>query len=235
MLSAAHLTAARARLRRYPAKHTIYWEGEPSSFFYQLQDGAVRLYSCGQRQDFVHSLVFPGETFGETVIGTNPVAPSSAEALTDTAVWVVERAELLEVLRQHPDLHAQFTRRLVDLLCFHTHMRSNTTLLPAAEQILQLVSYYAHKMLTRRNAGNCGTTSAQHCCFCERLLEQADGYISVPFTRQQIADMLGLRVETVMRTVKELDAAGRLRLHEHKLYYRTAQPALAGSAIPILS
>ncbi|GAB3319343.1 Crp/Fnr family transcriptional regulator [Hymenobacter humi] len=232
MLSAEHLAAAHARLRRYPAKHTIYWEGEPGSFFYQLQAGAVRLYSCGQRQDFIHSLVFPGETFGETVIGTNPVALSSAETLTDTVVWVVQRAELLELLRQHPALHAKFTRRMVDLLSFHTHMRSNTTLLPAAEQILQLVNYYAHKMLARRNEGSCQPDTAQQCSFCERLSESADGYLCVPFTRQQIADMLGLRVETVMRTVKELDAAGRLRLHEHKLYYRLSQPALAGSDSP---
>jgi CRP-like cAMP-binding protein len=232
MLSTEHLAAARARLRRYPAKPPIYWEGEPGSFFYPLQAGAVRLYSCGQRQDFVHSLVFPGETFGETVIGTNPVALSSAETLTDAVVWVVERAELLELLRRHPALHGHFTRRMVDLLSFHTHMRSNTTLLPAAEQILQLVSYYAHKMLARRNAGRCNADTAQHCGFCERLTESADGYLSVPFTRQQIADMLGLRVETVMRTVKELHAAGRLRLHEHKLYYRVAQAALACSDSP---
>lgn len=232
MLSAEHLAAAHARLRRYPAKHTLYWEGEPGSFFYQLQAGAVRLYSCGQRQDFVHSLVFPGETFGETVIGTNPVAPSSAETLTEAVVWVMERAELLALLRRYPALHAQFTRRMVDLLSFHTHMRSNTTLLPAAEQIMQLVHYYAHKMLARRNDGSCDVGTARHCRFCERLSESADGYVSVPFTRQQIADMLGLRVETVMRTVKELDAAGRLRLHEHKLYYRMTPPVLACADFP---
>jgi CRP-like cAMP-binding protein len=235
MLSPDHLSAARARLRRYPAKHTIYWEGEPGSFFYQLQAGAVRLFSCGQRQDFVHSLVFPGETFGETVIGTNPVAVSSAETLTETVAWVVERAELLALLRQQPALHEQFTRRLVDLLTFHTHMRSNTTLLSAAEQIMQLVDYYAHKMLARRQEGSCDASIAQQCRFCERLDEHPDGYITVPFTRQQIADMLGLRVETVMRTVKELYAAGRLRLLDHKLYYRVAVPTAAHTASLVLT
>ncbi|AIZ65511.1 hypothetical protein PK28_17980 (plasmid) [Hymenobacter sp. DG25B] len=236
MLTSDLLTAARARLRRYPAKHTIYWEGEPGSFFYQLQAGAVRLFSCGQRQDFVHSLVFPGETFGETVIGTNPVAVSSAETLTDTVAWVVERAELLELLRHHPALHEKFTRRLVDLLTFHTHMRSNTTLLPAAEQILQLVDYYAHKMLARRQEVSCDASIAQHCRFCQHLDKQhPDGYIPVPFTRQQIADMLGLRVETVMRTVKELDAAGRLRLLNHKLYYRVVLPTAARPSSLVLS
>ena len=42
----------------------------------------------------------------------------------------------------------------------------------------------------------------------------------VPFTRQQLADMTGLRVETVIRTVSKLHKEGRISVVRHKIYSR---------------
>lgn len=39
----------------------------------------------------------------------------------------------------------------------------------------------------------------------------------VPFTRQQLADMSGLRVETVIRTVKRMEEDGKLKLVGRKI------------------
>ena len=41
----------------------------------------------------------------------------------------------------------------------------------------------------------------------------------VPFTRQEMANYLGLRVETVIRTVKELEDEGLLKIKKGKIYY----------------
>jgi CRP-like cAMP-binding protein len=40
-----------------------------------------------------------------------------------------------------------------------------------------------------------------------------------PFTRQQLADMTGLRVETVIRTVKKMEKEGKLCLEGHKIKF----------------
>ena len=52
-----------------------------------------------------------------------------------------------------------------------------------------------------------------------RERDQKDPEISfiVPYTRQQIADMTGLRVETVIRTIKRLQKEGKLEIREHKI------------------
>ena len=39
----------------------------------------------------------------------------------------------------------------------------------------------------------------------------------VPFTRQQLADMSGLRVETVIRTVKRMEEEGKVKLVGRKI------------------
>jgi len=46
-----------------------------------------------------------------------------------------------------------------------------------------------------------------------------DSRIRIPFTRQQIADMSGLRVETVIRTVKKMEKEGKLVLDGHKIVF----------------
>jgi CRP-like cAMP-binding protein len=46
---------------------------------------------------------------------------------------------------------------------------------------------------------------------------RGDHQYTVPFTRQQLADMSGLRVETVIRTVKKMEEDGKLRIVGRKI------------------
>ena len=41
----------------------------------------------------------------------------------------------------------------------------------------------------------------------------------MPFTRQQLADMTGLRVETVVRTVKTMEQQGALEIADGKILW----------------
>jgi CRP-like cAMP-binding protein len=50
----------------------------------------------------------------------------------------------------------------------------------------------------------------------EKLGNGKDPFI-VPLTRQQLADMSGLRVETVIRTVKTMEEQGKLKIADHKI------------------
>ena len=46
-----------------------------------------------------------------------------------------------------------------------------------------------------------------------------DQKVQVPFTRQEIANMTGLRVETVIRSVKSLEEQGLLKIIDRKIIY----------------
>ncbi|HMR91845.1 MAG TPA: helix-turn-helix domain-containing protein, partial [Chitinophagaceae bacterium] len=45
------------------------------------------------------------------------------------------------------------------------------------------------------------------------------GFYHVPYPRQQIADFIGLRVETVIRTLVRMSREGKITIDNHKLYY----------------
>ena len=54
--------------------------------------------------------------------------------------------------------------------------------------------------------------------FKSKLVKKDDAEkIIIPFTRQQLADMTGLRVETVIRTIKKMEKDGKLKLEGHKI------------------
>jgi CRP-like cAMP-binding protein len=50
-----------------------------------------------------------------------------------------------------------------------------------------------------------------------KLMKKEDGLVQL--TRQQIADLTGLRVETVIRTIRRMHEDGILVLKGHKIYY----------------
>jgi CRP-like cAMP-binding protein len=45
-----------------------------------------------------------------------------------------------------------------------------------------------------------------------------DELLKIELTRQQIADMTGLRVETVIRSIRELERNGHLKIERGKVY-----------------
>ena len=49
------------------------------------------------------------------------------------------------------------------------------------------------------------------------ILNEGDNYI--PFTRQEMANFLGIRVETIIRAIKELEDEGLLKIEKGKIYY----------------
>jgi CRP/FNR family transcriptional regulator len=43
--------------------------------------------------------------------------------------------------------------------------------------------------------------------------------VFIPFTRQEIANFTGLRVETAIRTINKMGKDGQLLIDKHKIYF----------------
>jgi CRP-like cAMP-binding protein len=55
--------------------------------------------------------------------------------------------------------------------------------------------------------------------FKSKISPKQSEKIIIPFTRQQLADMTGLRVETVIRTIKRMEKERKLELQGHKIKF----------------
>jgi CRP/FNR family transcriptional regulator len=166
-------------------------EGEPATDFFNITTGSVKLFKLlpdGRQQ--VTGFAGVGHFLGLAVSSTYAF---SAEAIEPVRVCRFSRAKLRAVLDDFPALQ----RRLLETAC--------NELASAQEQMLLLGRKTARERLASflmaraRAAAPCvGTT-----------------HVHLPMTRSEIADYLGLTIETVSRTFSRFRAEHRIATASH--------------------
>ena len=170
----------------------LFEEGEPAEAVYVVTAGMLKLYkllSDGRRQ--ILGFVVPGDFLG-CAFGRLHVC--SAEAVTAVELCRLRRARFLTLLDDCPSLEKEIMRRTC------------TELAAAQEQMLVL----GRKTATERVASFILRMS-------ERRRPANDSPLQLPMSRADIADYLGLTVETVSRTLSSLRKSGAIDLLDKHL------------------
>ncbi len=166
---------------RYAREEEIFGEGEPAEYVYQVVSGAVRTYRIlrdGRRQ--IDEFHFAGSYFG---IEAGKEHRTTAEAMTDSTVLMARRMSLAD-LASHK---GEVARKLLQLT------------IEGLQRSQDHVVMLGRKTATERVAG-----------LLLDLAERAgtERVLQVPMSRQDMADYLGLTIETVSRTLTQLQADG---------------------------
>lgn len=171
----------------YPAKATLFMQGETADNLFNVTEGTVRLYKLlpdGRRQ--VIGFALPGDFLG-LGIGTSTHHKLSADAVDAVTMCRFARGPFEGLLARKP----HFLARLHDLTTHQLTIAQDRMVLlgrQTAEErvvsfLLQLRDRWAHIL---------GTTV----------------HVPLPMGRQDIADFLGLTIETVSRTLTALARNG---------------------------
>lgn len=172
-----------------PAAATVFEEGQPADFMFSIASGSVKLYKLladGRRQ--ITAFLFPGEFFGLAVGGGYAY---TAEAMT-------------------PALLCRFPRRKLDLL-LEFAPRIEKRLLGLA--INELAAAHEQMLLLGRK-----TAREKVATFLMMLSRRAErrglpaSPIALPMGRTDVADYLGLTIETVSRTLTQFRREGVIAL-----------------------
>ena len=164
---------------RYRRNGTIVYEGDPADYIFMVVDGIVR--RCKTFQNGTRAIVAfhtPGELFGWTDEVKHAL---STEAATDALVLFFKRSALLSVAARE--------QKVANFL-----LTSTTTELRRIQE---------HSLLINRSA-KCRVASFL-LDLSARIDEMSD--LDLPMSHQDIADHLGLSIETVSRTITELERA----------------------------
>jgi len=162
----------------------IYGENEAADYLYKVISGAVRTYKVlADGRRQIGSFYLPGDVFGLEVGSEHAF---SAEAVTDTRVLVTKRS----VLVSRAERDASAARQLWEVAA--------RELRRAQEHALALI-----KTAEERVAG-----------FLMDMAKRSSqpDRIDLPMSRQDIADYLGLTIETVSRTFTHLEAIAAIDL-----------------------
>ena len=164
----------------------VYGEGEPAEFIYQVISGAVRTYKIlNDGRRQICAFHLPGDVFG---LEAGEEHSFSAEALSQSTILVVKRSTVTKLAAKDPAV----SRKLWDLTaCELQKMQDHVMLLIKSAQ--ERVASFLLQMARRMPAAN---------------------EIDLPMSRQDIADYLGLTIETVSRTLTQLEKIGRASCRE---------------------
>jgi CRP/FNR family nitrogen fixation transcriptional regulator len=163
---------------RYERNGEIFGEDEPAEYLYKIVSGAVRiakLMSDGRRQ--ISAFYLPGDMFGLEMEGEHRF---SAEAVSDCEILMVRRRAFLAHAARDPEMVAQLWRQTMG----HLDRAQNHMLLLGRKNAQERVAAFLLEM-------------------AERLSK--NGAVELPMSRQDIADYLGLTIETVSRTLTQLE------------------------------
>ena len=190
------LVAWGANYKKVPAGGNIFQEGIHCSFYYQLVSGKVRWVNINDDgKEFIQTIIEPGECFGELPLFDDEPFAATAIADEDSVIIRLHRSVFHQLLKETPELHFAFTKLLTQRLRFKFLILKELANHNPENSISTLFNYFKQ---SQKNI----------CTKCNRI----------KLTRQQIADMTGLRVETVIRTIKNLQSKGQLIINKGKVY-----------------
>src|SRR5689334_6224465 len=183
---------------RFARNIEIYGEDESAEYLYQVISGAVRTYRMlDDGRRQIGAFYLPGDIFG---VEAGDVHLWSAEAISDAQVLVVKRSAVMARAEHEKDLARQlWTLTVRELQRMQEH---SMVLIKSAEE---RVAGFLLEMAARGAGG---------------------AAVELPMSRQDIADYLGLTIETVSRTITQLVQSGTIALETSRRVVFRNRPAL---------
>jgi len=169
--------------RSFTPGEFVFWDGDAPGWFYIVAKGKVKILKhSSSGKEFIIAFFGPGEMLGEVAIFENRPYPASAQAVAETKVVGIKREDLLSFLADRP----QVALRIINVL--------GGRLRDAQGRLRDLASERVEQRLAS-----------------VLLMLSAKLGFTLPFTRQEIADMVGTTTETAIRVMSHLKDRGIIR------------------------
>ena len=176
-----------AHIRSYNAQEPVFCEGDDAGFLYEVIEGVVcnsRLLADGRRH--VISFCYPGDLIG---LGQEDQFRFSCDAVSPARLRSIPTNAILSAIKDRPELGEKLLQSAAtQLAALHDH----SVMLGCKSAIEKVTSFLL--TIARQDSG-------------------ADE-IHLPMTRTDIADYLGLTVETVSRNLTKLRLQGVIDMPE---------------------
>jgi len=174
----------------------IFNQGNEPRYFHQIDTGMVKMTSLtNDSKEFTQGLFNDGNSFGEPALMLAKPYPASAYAVVDSIIYRLSKDKFLVLLDDHPTLF----KKLFHIFCERLYCKTLTANILVNNSPEEKLIGFFDKIKDECKLNETGL---------------------VPYTRQQLADYTGLRVETVIRTLSKLADKKIVQIQEHKVFYK---------------
>lgn len=195
-VSACKRLAEGAELRAFSAGDVICREGDPGTGLHLVTQGQVKLLlQAGNGHEKVFDLIGSGACFGEPSLYAEKPHLVTAQAITDTELLHVPRADLLKVLGETPELALRVIKSLAARIYRRTHDLKSYMLMSGTQRV---ICYLLHEVPFDAEG-------------------DAELSVTLPVRKGLIASRLNLTQEHFSRILHELAAATLIRVEGQRV------------------
>ena len=183
--------------KTYNKGDVVINEGIISPYFLYLINGEISVFNYTQEgKEFLQHKVQENHFFGEPAILLDLPFPGTVEVTQGSAqILKIGREKFLEHMRNNPERMLEFCQSIAAKAVQKSCTLKNLVFLNPEDRILKQLQEYKK----------------------ERRVE--DKEITILMTRREISSRTGLRVETVIRTVKNMEKRGKLKIKAGKIIF----------------
>jgi CRP-like cAMP-binding protein len=179
----------------YKKNETVFFEDEMANFYYQIIEGSVKMFNSNDEgKEFTQGYFSNGQSFGEPPLFIDEAYPATALACQESKIIKLSKDKFLKIMDEYPQIQKKFLKTLASRI----HSKANT-----AKDIINQKPEF--RVLSFLNS--------------IKKTSETNQKELVPFTRQEIANFTGLRVETVIRVFSKLKNCKKVEIVKHKIYY----------------
>lgn len=183
-----------AEIKKYSKGSLIANEGNKSLYFYYLIEGELSVYNfTPEGKEFLQHKVKEKNFFGEPAVLLEKPFPGNVEVTSEFAeILKIKRDNFLNYLRNNPDWCIEFTKSIAEKSIIKSNSLKNIVFLNPEDRIIKQFNDYK---------------------------EGIEQKMVIDLTRKELSNMTGLRIETIIRTIKKMEKEGKLEIKNGKVFY----------------
>lgn len=164
----------------------VFWENEPAHYVYYVKSGHVKVFKVSEDgQETIFDIYNPNSFVAVGVLFNEPqVYPASASVIGDTTLYAIPVHVLEDAIVAKPESARAWIRYMNQRLTFVQRRLSQQIFADSQVRFKRLISYLANKYPTKEEG--------------DYLL------VSIPITKQELAELLNIRRETLSRMLSKL-------------------------------
>ncbi|MEN2489543.1 Crp/Fnr family transcriptional regulator [Flavobacterium sp. B11] len=183
--------------KKVPKNTIIFFENDVALSYFQILEGTVKMsYTNEDGKDLTVGIFNNGNSFGEPPLFIGQPYPASAIAQTDCVILKLSKTNFFSFLEENPEMQFKilklFAWKIYNKIVFSKNIVNHKP-----EHRIQ---YFLDNLKKQHDIASCTK-------------------MKIPYTRQEIADFTGLRVETVIRTLSLMNKNKKIEIVDHKLFY----------------
>jgi CRP-like cAMP-binding protein len=197
MITSELLVKYGAVKKSFDKNEIIFEEGNLPTHYYQIISGEVKMNNYNDDgREFIQGIFYKEQPFGEPPLFLNQNYPANAIAVDDSEIFLLPKNNFLKLLEENAVISLKIIENLAQRLYYKSVMAAEMSTQEPEHRVLKLID---------------------HGIAYFNFKKDTNGFL-INFTRQQIGDLTGLRVETVIRTIKALEKKGFLKIINRKVY-----------------